>query len=403
MLVVNFFRWIYGFFYFELSGKFPERFLNLCAKRGIILWKTDGKKESLSACAKLSEKNTIAELAVKTNCKLDIIKEHGLPAFCQKYKYRIGLLLGAVTGTILCTILSGYIWNININAPSEINEFEIRKELTENGLYEGIPYNYEYISSVERRMKLSDERISWISINVFGTNAVVEISPKNDSEKRKTQKSKTEKPVSNLISTSDGTITRIEVQNGSAAVKPGDGVRKGQLLVSGVMEYSDGSNDFADSGGKVFAKTSRKIIFEIPQKINMPVSEYDAGCIKRDIDFFGIKIPLSFLGNPDGLFYKKNKIYRMTLLGNDLPIKIQEERLYSYQTKDIFLTDTEAKKILTNRFKIFKLFMSSDPDTTILKENISFEKSSDKFILTAEVTAEENICEKNYIKVNITE
>ena len=81
------------------------------------------------------------------------------------------------------------------------------------------------------------------------------------------------KKVSNLKATADGTVTRLEVQSGSPAVRIGDGVKKGQLLVSGVLEYTDGSNAFTDSLGKVFARTAKKITLEMPvkSKISCPI------------------------------------------------------------------------------------------------------------------------------------
>lgn len=404
MIVVIFFRWLYGYFDFTLSGKFPERFLNLSARRGITLWKSDGTKDHLTACARISDKTAVNELANKTGCTLIINKEHGFPAFCRKYKFRWGLLAGAVIGTAFCVYMSGFIWNITVNVPAGINEYEIRKELAENGLYEGVPYRYEHISTAERHMKLYDNRISWISINVFGTNAVVEISNKEDNQKRDPQKQKNQelqKKVSNLKSTADGTITRIEVQNGSAVVKVGDGVRKGQLLVSGIMEYSDGSNNFADSSGKIFARITKKITFTIPEKMKIPSPVTDKSVTKKEMNIFGIRVPLTIQGNPQIPFYQMQKNSRLTLLGSNLPIQIKEETNIPYQISRVIISRSQAEKILNKRLELYEAFLSADPDTNIIKVSTSVEKKNGSYILSAELAAEENICEKSYIQVNV--
>ena len=47
MLIVLFFRWLFGYYEFTIEGKFPERFLNLASRNGINLWNMNGGKNKL--------------------------------------------------------------------------------------------------------------------------------------------------------------------------------------------------------------------------------------------------------------------------------------------------------------------------------------------------------------------
>ena len=349
MFVVIIFRWICGFFRFELKGRFPERFINICTRRGISIRDLNASDDAITGSCRITDKQAVILAAKKSGCTLDITKEYGLPIFCRKYISRLGLLAGAVIGAVFCVYMSGYIWNINIVTPDGLSEFEIRKELMENGLTEGVRYDYQDISRTERQVKLCDNRISWISINVFGTNAVVELSARKN--------------------------------------------------VSGVSD--ENIDTFTDSKGKVFAKVRKRISFEIPEKEKKLLT--DRSCCKKEAEIFGIRIPLTLTVSGDKTEYCKTRKSRMTLLSQDLPVTVTEEMHYPYEIKEKKLSSETARSMLTKRLKLYELFLSSDPDRKILKRSIDFRHEKGKYILTAELTIEENICEKSYLQTDIKE
>lgn len=395
LIAVLLFRWIYGYFDFTVNGTFPERFLNLASRKGVRLWRTSGSKESLSASAAVSDMQLLSGIAKKAGCTFTVNKKHGLPEFCSRYKYRCGLLIGAVIGSVICVYMSGFIWNIKINVPDELNEYEIRRELAQTGLYEGVAYNYNDISAAERHIKMLDDRISWISINVFGTNAEVEISFKRDNKDKYAEKTM----ISNMISKADGTVTKIESGSGKPAVKIGAGVRKGQLLISGIVPYSNGTNAFTDSQGKVFAKTLKKVTLTLPKKTEKTLTDTDKVCIKADMKFAGLCIPLTFCGSPLTENYKTVTEKRLTLLGNDLPITIKYEKIQPYSKVPENIRPNEARKELERKYRIYRTFLISGEDITVIKEKLSFSENRDGYALTVVITTEENICENKVVKV----
>ena len=399
MIAVLFLRWIYGFFDFTVTGKFPERFLNLAAKKGIRLWNTAGSKNSVTASANISDTDMIQRLAKKSGCTVAISKHHGLPYFCRKYKSRSGLLAGAVIGSVFCVYMSGFIWNVTVNVPDDLNEYEIRRELAETGLYEGVPYKYDDISMTERQIKILDQRISWISINVAGTNAVVEISSKKDNSQRTAPDVQKPESLVNMISTSDATVTKVEPMGGKPLVKVGDGVHKGQLLISGVIPYTDGSSAISDSEGKVFAKTYKKVCFSVPKKKNTVIADTDHTCYKTAVSFFGIRIPFSLSGEPLSSSYKVLKESKLTLLQNDIPIYVTNETIVPYTVCPETVSESKAKDELKKKYELYRMFLLSKQDVSVLDEKISFIDNNDKYTLTAIITTEENICEKRTVEV----
>ncbi len=392
MLIVKLLRWLFGYFDFEIKGRFPERFINLAIRNGLNLWNMRGEKEELHATAKIADKKTAILFAQKAESELFVIKEHGLPYLCRVYKNRAGLFAGLVIGVALSCWLSGFIWNIQINVPPELNEYEIRNQLKTLGFYEGVRYDTKEIDNIKRKMKLNDSRISWISINVFGTNAVVELSPKISSGKDNDNDDK-KITVSNLKSTADGTITKINVHNGTAMVEVGEGVRKGQLLVSGIMEYNDGTNVMADSKGTVYAKTCRSITLSIPEKYDK-VTDSDEFVCKKELNIFGINFPITLCGNPIGEYYKNQSKLKPTLFGNDLPITVTEEEWQKYHIDKVTLGKEDGKKILNNRLKLYETFMLYSDKRSIISKKTKFEEKNNTYYLIADYEIEEDICEK---------
>lgn len=75
------------------------------------------------------------------------------------------------------------------------------------------------------------EDISWVGIDVKGTNLIVKIN-----EADKSPEIIDINEICNIVADKDGEISKMIVKQGTARVKVGDVVKKGDLLVEGVME-----------------------------------------------------------------------------------------------------------------------------------------------------------------------
>lgn len=388
-------RWFCGTIGFTVEGDFPERFLNLAARNGVQLWNMQGDEGKLSAATKAANEKLIYMLAAKSGASVTKVSEHGFPVITRKYRSRLGLLAGLIIGSLFCVYLSQYIWTIEIKAPDGVNESEIRQELRELGFYEGVKYNSEGVDIIKRQLMLSDERLSWVTINYFGTNMTVEMSMKSEKDKRE----KSDKnAVSNMLAAKDGIITRINVRKGDARVSRGVGVRSGQLLISGIYETADGKNQLTDCEGEIFAKTMKKVSFSIPKKEEKILMSKSA-INKKELCILGISIPLTLTTKPDGESFCCTKRQIATVNGHRLPVILCNEEWTGYERKSISTTRKKAEEKLNVRKKIFELFLENQTDTTILSSSKKTYEKKDCFIMTVEYETEENIAKKSYIEV----
>ncbi len=387
-MIVNLLRWLFGYYDISVEGKFTERFINLASRKGVNLWKLRNTDGCICCCVRRNESDIIQSAAEKSQNNIHIVKEHGLPFVLGKYKHRSGLIAGAVLFVIFCKIMSCFIWSINYQLPETINAYEMQSLLEEYGFHEGAYSKSLNVSEITDKVSLRDNRISWMTINIIGSCAEVRVSPDTSQKVNKRDISRT----SNMMSAADGTVTRIKVKNGTAKIAVGDGIKKGQLLVSGVMEYNDGTTVIVDSNAQVFAKTARSTEIKISKNIELPVFS-DNTAVKNELVFFGIKLPFSLQDTPDTRYIKTTESQQLTFLESRLPFYVNSEILREYTKKPVVLDRQQAETILNNKLALYEVFMlGSTNQGTVLNRKISLKETGDSYILKADYELEEDVC-----------
>ena len=167
----------------------------------------------------------------------------------KKYRKRkiFGIFLIIIIAIILVT--SNYIWNIEIKIEdNEIIE-GIEQDLIEAGLTVGKNKNEIKAKEVIQKIRLKRNDISWIGIELKGTNAIVKIVKPEEAPKIIDENDYT-----NIVANKSGIITKIIAQNGTAKVEVGDTVGVGTVLIEGIMEGKYTDKRYVHSIGEIEAK-----------------------------------------------------------------------------------------------------------------------------------------------------
>lgn len=221
-----------GFVNISVEGFFTERFINSCFSNAIFLW--DLKRENSTYLkVKISVKDfkKIKKIARITKCKVKIENKKGLPILMHKYRKRKIFLIAILVIAIFIFALSRFIWNIEIIGGNNIKEDEIRSLLSENGIEIGKRKGDFNLEKAINKIRMAREDISWIGIDIKGTNLIVKIN-----EADKSPEIIDVNQVCNIIADKEGEISKLIVKQGTARVTVGDKVKIGDLLVEGVME-----------------------------------------------------------------------------------------------------------------------------------------------------------------------
>ncbi len=248
------FKMIYMFFagYINLSieGFFVERFINICINKNIILQDLHRENNTYIKVKILkSDFKEIRHIAKKTKCKVKIEKKAGVPFFINKYRKRKIFVIAVLVIAIFIFVSTKFIWNIEVDGNEKISEEEILELVSEYGIKQGKLKSNINEEKISNSIRLKRNDLSWIGINMKGTNVIItvreaiempEIIDKNE--------------ICNIIATKDATISKIVVQSGTARVAVGDEVKKGDILVEGIMEGVNTGNREVHSEANIYGK-----------------------------------------------------------------------------------------------------------------------------------------------------
>lgn len=257
MIIKIFLNYIFGYLNITIEGFFIERFINTCASKKIFLWNVKRKNSSLlNANISIYDFKKIKQIVKKTKCRVNIHQKKGLPFFFNKYKKRKVLLVLLIPILLSILISSKYIWNIQILGTKNIDTNELIEQLKGNGLEIGKVKSKIDTKNIINHIRLERTDISWMEINLRGTNAIVNVV-----EAEEKPEIVNDNEYCDIISNKKGVITKITAQKGTTLVKVGDIVEEGTKLIAGIMEGKYTDARYVHAKGKVEAKvwyTKRK-------------------------------------------------------------------------------------------------------------------------------------------------
>lgn len=242
-------KYIFGYVRIVIEGYYIERFINICTSSKILMWNLKREKGvKLYLNVGIADYYKTIKVAKKLKCKVKIIKKKGIPFILNRYRKRKVFIVSLLVIILILYISSNYIWNIQIQIEDNANIDNILEDINLAGLQIGMKKNKINSENIKNKIMLKRNDISWIGINVKGTNAIVKIV-----KSKEAPEIIDEKEYSNIIAKKSGTITKIIAQNGTAMVKQGDNVQEGQILIEGTMEGKYTGTRYVHSLGEVEA------------------------------------------------------------------------------------------------------------------------------------------------------
>lgn len=248
-----------GYLRIKIEGYYIERFINFCTNKKILIWNLKREKGTrLYLNIGIKDFRKISKIAKLTSCKVQILKKRGIPFFLNKYKKRKIFAIFFIVIILMIYASSRYVWNIKINVKDNLKIDGIEKDLKEVGLIQGILKSKIDTNKIINEIRLKRSDISWMGIEFHGTNVIVNMV-----------KAENKPPIidnsefCDIVAKKSGIITKITAQNGTLQVKPGDMVKKGDVLIAGFIDGKYTDRRYVHSLGEVIAKISYKKSIEI--------------------------------------------------------------------------------------------------------------------------------------------
>lgn len=396
MLLKILLKYILGYVRITVEGYYIERFINICTTSKILIWNLKREKGvKLHLNIGINDFFKAVKVAKKLKCRIKIIKKRGIPFLINKYKKRKIFFITLIIIVILIGVSTNFVWNINIEIEDNLELQNIEQDIKEAGLEVGMLKKNVDTQEIINKIRLDRSDISWVGIELKGTNAIVKIVKATEAPEIID-----EKDYSNIVAKKSGTITKIIAQNGTAQVKIGDEVEEGQILIQGTMEGKYTGTRYVHSLGEVeaivkYSKTKR-IYLKTVEKVTTGEKEtkYRIKINNFQINFYKTISKFNFYDTIET--EKKFKIFSNLYLPISI-IKITNQELQEVQKE---YTVEEATEIGTKELEQ-EIEQEIGVGKNILGKNAEVTETEEYIEVSVTYEVIENIGMQEKIKDNI--
>ncbi len=325
------------------AGLIISKLTNICTD--ISLYTSD---EAVYASISIFDIKKVKSLCEKQGYYFEIVSENGIYFTFKKRFKRYGIIIGAAACAVMIFILSNIALKIRIVGADDP---EIQSQIIELAAQEGVKAG-AYIPSLNflkieaRLMELSDD-ISWVSIGHSGPVITVNVSLAT----RRVESMEGRIPC-NIVAKRDGVIVKADVLSGEFSSLIGSAVKEGELLVSGIVENSNGNVYYYHSIASIIAEYEETVEFE--QRLYDTVISDGETTYGRYLSVFDLDIPISTTRPPNENYTVETVSVPVKLFGITLPISIKTVEYTTHVTKVKSYSQTEAQNVLLERLEAYQ-------------------------------------------------
>lgn len=389
--MVKILKYIRGYLRIRVWGFSPERFMNLCSNKGILLWDIVREGESYYMYISLKGFWELRPIARKTGTRVAVLERYGLPFSLPGLMKRKVFVLGLFLAVAFWILSSFYIWDIEITGNYQITEDVFQDFLQENQVVIGMKKDELDIEELEKQIRRQFPQVTWASARLSGTKLLIDMK-ENDAPIIIQDPDTT--PGSDLVAEYDGVIVAMIVRSGVPKVAIGDSVEQGTVLVEGrVPVYNEDA-------------TVREYQYV----------DSDADILLEHTDFFTASLPLDhiekeYMGREKKSHYLKlgDWILRLprerpflvydSLIRESRPLALEklsiplfwgEVTYREYQNVEYLYTLEEAKELLNQKLMVF-LADLEEKGVQIIEKNVKIEKDDTSWVLRGEFLVQEPV------------
>ena len=327
----------------------------------------------------------LKKICIKCNAQISIVEKKGAVFIIQKYKKRMGLLLGFFLALLLVTYLSNSIMIIEIYGNETISDKQVLSLLNDNGIHIGTHISEINLRAAERKIVSASDEISWIGLRSTGSKLQVEISEVDASPEIIPKN-----VPCNIISSKDAQIVEIKnIYSGMLVQMLNNGVKKGELLVSGVVKDGKGGTYYSHSIGEIIGRYTEVVEFVQPYSDEQVC--YSNPVTLKKLHFFGLQIPL-YLKNPTFQSYEYDEeITYLQFCDIQLPVGIIYSEYKPYSINNIVYSSTQAKSIIMDKITMYEYNFLKNDETKIIDKTVEFKETQEEMYAIITYTLEGNI------------
>lgn len=233
-------RWWHGYVECRCTDGSGERFMNMCRYHGVELWDVR-RPGGCDLCVFADDYKKLVPFARKTKVIPHIQKKKGRPFLIGKMIRDWTFYSGFLFFLGLLYVLSQFVWEICYIGQRSYSSQTLQKTVEAMDVYPGMKRSRLDCDAIEKEIREKYPDISWVSAEEKGS--VLQISIKEG--EKETEDVQTEKAY-HITAKESGAVESIVASRGTAVVKKGDRVKKGQILIEGLVPVTDDSGEVVE-------------------------------------------------------------------------------------------------------------------------------------------------------------
>lgn len=380
-----------GYLRIKVWGFSPERFMNLCGNKDILLWDITKEGDACYMCISLQGFYRLRPIVRKTGTRVVILQRYGLPFFIPVLYKRKIFILGCVLTIAFWYISSLFIWDIRLSGNYQITEDVFMTFLKEYKVDIGMPKSGLDIEEMEKEIRKRFPEITWTSAKLSGTKLMIEVK-ENDAPIISAITEQVQG--TDFVADFDGKIVSMIVRSGIPKVAIGDEVTKGTVLVEGsvpifnedttVREYH-----YVDADADIVLEHVRQFQARLP--FDYVSKEYTGRCEKsyyfrigKQEFRFGEKEPYLVF---DSVIRESRPAVFEKL---SIPVYFGSYTHREYQNTEHEYSLTMAESILNEKLSIF-LASLAEKGVQIIEKNVKIDTNSGTWIICGDFLVQESV------------
>ena len=243
---------------FTVCGLNLERFLAVMRQEEIPLEdvRRTGRRTLRCQC-RTADFPTVTQIAADKGWRIREVRPERASAVWNRWRARPGLWIGALLALLLLLAGSRKIWRVEVVGAGPY-QADIAAYLAEEGVRPGMQRAGFDAAAWEEKLTWRYPETAWFHVYVSGMTLRVECTQGHPMPELASGQ------LGDLVADRDGVVENIEVFAGTAAVRPGDVVRKGQVLIYGQERGRDESVNAVQARGSVTARCWRTVRVRVP-------------------------------------------------------------------------------------------------------------------------------------------
>lgn len=368
-----------GYLNIKIEGLSLEKFLNRVGQSDIKIWNVKRVSRTvLTANIKRRDFFKLQELMRYQGLTLQIVGKGGTAKHIKFLRMRNVLLLLVPLVAFVIYAYTAFIWVIDIKGVEGSDLLKVKASLDSCGVKIGMQRADVDQKECQRIIMKDNSSLSWVGVNIIGVKLEI-TAVKEDDPVKIVDKS----TPSNIIADKDGMVESIIALDGTAKVQKGSTFRKGDVLISGMIEHTYTDHRYVCARGTIQAKT----YYESTVNVN-EISEKKRTGNETTLKYIGIGNIITQIGDDkiDYKYYESENEKETVTDSFFIPLYLIKKEVYELEISDNSSENTEKLRKKAEELAHEKALSLVPKDTAQVLGSLTSYSSSENGELLVTVT-----------------